>query len=143
MVCFIQRQMNIGFIGSIGASEKWEAIKARLEEKENERSKLNYIASLDSFERFLAVIAMLPKTQRFQQIAFTMYVKEKENLITEAFTQTKMEMAATNEQCSRLMIEFEEAKKSLQGEIERLTDTIVMTDKALKVSKADYQNSTK
>ncbi|WP_337102008.1 hypothetical protein [Paenibacillus sp. YIM B09110] len=128
-----------GFIGSIGASEKWEAIKVRLEEKENERSKLNYIASLDSFEQFLAVIAMLPEQERFQQIAFTMYVKEKENLITEAFTQTKIEMAATNEQCSRLMIELEEAKKNLQGEIVRLTDTIVMTDKALKNSKTELQ----
>ncbi|MDT3425281.1 putative nucleic acid-binding Zn-ribbon protein [Paenibacillus forsythiae] len=130
------------FIESIGANEKWEAIKARLDENENERSKLNYIASLNSFDRFLAVIAMLPEQERLQQIAFSMYLEEKENLKTEAFKQVKMETVATNEQCSRLMIELEQAKEKnhcLQDEIVQLTDKILTTDKALTFSKAELQ----
>jgi hypothetical protein len=117
----------LDYIEKCGANELFLRIKAELSIKENDRAKFSLIMGLSPFERFLAIVHLLPQYAELEGVAFSLFLKEKEKQSMETLFHVKCEFKEASELTEKLTIELEEEKVEkirLNEELELLTDEL-------------------
>jgi hypothetical protein len=136
-VSYPTQEEYAAFIATCGATERWKEIHRALQEKDADRSRFTWIMGLPTFDKFLALVTMLPKHEALvTPVVYGLYAREKEIRFMDSVFQTQSESAAASELTAKLTKELEAQKE----EVKRLNERYALLSDELQ--KMDDQAET-
>ncbi|SEG75550.1 hypothetical protein [Paenibacillus sp. UNC499MF] len=117
------------FINKLGLIEEYRKAEKELDKMANQKIKLSYVIKLNSMERLLHSLVLLPRYTELAPSVFRQYVKEKEKYNEGFINEIKKQTAAASDRLVKVTDELQDIKTQRNKYKEQMNDLIIEMDK--------------